>query len=155
MQCDSNVRTGASRNRLSDVALALALALVVACARNAAAATPEQLTPWLGCYEIAVSADERLVDTRILRLTASPIEGTQGAYRAEHSNSAEDEGVMASWWPYNKTSIQLNFSDGSVVWAARLNSFGKSLVGAGAWTTDNGNTMTAFHVSAVKKRCDP
>ncbi|MEO5558079.1 MAG: hypothetical protein ABIR10_00235 [Dokdonella sp.] len=155
MQCDLNVRTGAGRNRLSDVALALALALIAACARNAVAATPEQLRAWLGCYEIAISTDERPVDTRILRLTDSPVEGTDGAYLAEHSKSAEDEGVMASWWPYNKTSIQLNFGNGSVVWAARLNSFGKSLVGAGAWTTDNGNTVTAFHVSAVKKRCDP
>ncbi|MEO5625001.1 MAG: hypothetical protein ABIQ70_03190 [Dokdonella sp.] len=63
--------------------------------------------------------------------------------------------MTASWWPYSKTAIQLNFADGSVVWAARLTSFGKSIVGAGAWTTDNGNSVTSFQVSALKKRCDP
>lgn len=158
MQPESSLPISTPRNRSIGAEISawvLPMALIAACLGNATAATPEQLKPWLGCYEIAISTDERAVDTRLLRLTDSPVEGTEHAYVTELGNGSDDEGVTASWWPYSKTSIQLNFADGSVVWAARLTSFGKSIVGAGAWSTDNGRSVTQFHVSAAKRLCDP
>ncbi|MEO7325354.1 MAG: hypothetical protein ABIW82_11050, partial [Dokdonella sp.] len=78
LQCDYNLLKGTGRKRINGAVIALGLALVAAHASNAMAATPEQLKPWLGCYEVAISTDERPVDTRILRLTDSPVEGTGG-----------------------------------------------------------------------------
>ncbi|MEO7326600.1 MAG: hypothetical protein ABIW82_17400, partial [Dokdonella sp.] len=80
MQGDDNVPTSTNCNLSigATIAITCALALAAAHVGSVVAATPEQLKPWLGCYEVAISTDERPVDTRILRLTDSPVEGTGG-----------------------------------------------------------------------------
>lgn len=137
----------------ASVAIALLLAAACGCGGNADAATQRDLERWVGCYDVTISKDGSHIHEK-LRLTATPIPATAGAYAARLMKSTDHQPSLSNWWPVDDDSFYLSGGDGYLAWSVTLKSSGSRFEGETRWADDIGRRGSGWRVSVVRIPCD-